>query len=70
MKELENIHAAFLPINQPYTMTAEMVADAAAAFKPQVVYPYHYELGTETDLAELPGLMKGVDGVDLNILKE
>ena len=32
MKRLENIDYAFLPMNLPYTMTPEMVADAARAF--------------------------------------
>jgi len=42
MKELKDIYVAFLPMNLPYTMTPEMVADAAMAFSPQILYPYHY----------------------------
>ena len=42
MKALKGIDAAFLPANLPYTMSTEMVADAACAFKPKVLYPYHY----------------------------
>ena len=42
MKKLKDIDYAFLPMNLPYTMTPEMVARAAAAFKPKVLYPYHY----------------------------
>jgi len=42
MKALKNIDIAFLPMNLPYTMTPEMVADAAKAFRPKVLYPYHY----------------------------
>ena len=42
MKSLKDIYVAFLPMNLPYTMTPEMVADAAMAFKPQILYPYHY----------------------------
>lgn len=48
MKALKNIDVAFLPMNLPYTMTPEMVADAANAFKPQILYPYHYG-DTNTD---------------------
>jgi len=55
MKNLENIDIAFLPMNLPYTMTPEMVVDAATAFKPRVLYPYHYG---ETDTAELVARMK------------
>ncbi len=41
MKALKGIGVAFLPMNLPYTMTPEMVADAARAFRPKVLYPYH-----------------------------
>jgi L-ascorbate metabolism protein UlaG (beta-lactamase superfamily) len=42
MKKLTGIDVAFLPMNLPYTMTPEMVADAAKAFRPKILYPYHY----------------------------
>jgi len=42
MKALKGIDIAFLPMNVPYTMTPEMVADAAKAFRPKILYPYHY----------------------------
>ena len=42
MRALKNIDAAFLPMNLPYTMTPEVAADAALAFKPKLIYPYHY----------------------------
>jgi L-ascorbate metabolism protein UlaG (beta-lactamase superfamily) len=48
MKALRNIDVAFLPMNLPYTMTPEMVADAAISFKPGILYPYHYG-DTNTD---------------------
>lgn len=48
MKALRNIDVAFLPMNLPYTMTPEMVADAANSFKPRILYPYHYG-DTNTD---------------------
>ncbi len=41
MKTLQGIDCAFLPMNLPYTMTPEMVADAARAFRPKILYPYH-----------------------------
>jgi L-ascorbate metabolism protein UlaG (beta-lactamase superfamily) len=46
MAALTGIDIAFLPMNQPYTMTPEQAADAVKAFKPKVVYPYHYK-GTD-----------------------
>jgi len=66
MKGLKQIDIAFLPMNLPYTMTPEMVADAAKAFKPKILYPYHTG---ETDLSKLTALMKGVDGVEVRLRK-
>ena len=42
MKALKNIDIAFLPMNLPYTMTPAEAAAGARAFKPKIVYPYHY----------------------------
>ncbi len=64
MKKLKNIDVAFLPMNLPYTMTPEMVADAAKAFKPAILYPYHYG---ETDTSRLVELLKGVGEVEVRI---
>ncbi len=66
MKALKDIDVAFLPMNLPYTMTPEMVADAAKAFKPRVLYPYHTG---DTDVSKLVALMKGVEGIDVRIRK-
>jgi len=46
MQALTNIDVAFLPMNLPYTMSATDAAACAKAFKPKIVYPYHY-LGPE-----------------------
>jgi L-ascorbate metabolism protein UlaG (beta-lactamase superfamily) len=54
MKKLRDIDCAFLPMNLPYTMTPEMVADAAKAFRPRILYPYHFG---ETDTARLAELL-------------
>lgn len=63
MKALTHITVAFLPMNLPYTMSPEMVADAARAFKPKILYPYHYG---DTDPARLTALLKGT-GIDVRI---
>ena len=42
MAKLKDIDVAFLPCNQPYTMTPEQVAKAAKIIKPKVLFPYHY----------------------------
>lgn len=66
MKKLEKIDVAFLPMNLPYTMTPEMVADAAKAFKPKVLYPYHFG---ETDTSKLSGLLKDSKEIEVRIRK-
>lgn len=42
MKALRDIDVAFVPMNLPYTMPPEEAAACVAAFKPAIVYPYHY----------------------------
>ncbi|MDJ0763756.1 MAG: MBL fold metallo-hydrolase [Myxococcota bacterium] len=69
MKALKNIDIAFLPMNLPYTMTPEMVADAAQAMKPKVLYPYHYHFG-KTDTKKLLNLMKGEKSIEVRIKKK
>ncbi len=64
MTTLEGIDIAFLPMNLPYTMTPEMVADAARAFRPRVLYPYH---SGETDTDELVGLLADEDGIEVRV---
>lgn len=66
MKALKNIDIAFLPMNLPFTMSPEMVADAAKAFKPKVLYPYHL---TQTDTNGLLKLMEGENEVKVKIRK-
>ncbi len=64
IKALKNIDVAFLPMNLPYTMTPEMVADAARAFEPKVLYPYHFE---NTDTSQLVELLKDTPDIDVRI---
>ena len=64
MKALKNIAIAFLPMNLPYTMTPEMVADAARAFKPKILYPYHFG---QTDPARLVALLKDQPEIEVRI---
>jgi L-ascorbate metabolism protein UlaG (beta-lactamase superfamily) len=66
MKKLKNIDIAFLPMNLPYTMTPEMVVDAAKAFGPKILYPYHYQFGT-TDTNKLVKLLKEQKNIELRI---
>jgi L-ascorbate metabolism protein UlaG (beta-lactamase superfamily) len=56
MKAMTRIDVAFLPMNLPFTMPPAEAADCAQAFKPAIVYPYHYA-GQDTRLFD--GAVKG-----------
>jgi L-ascorbate metabolism protein UlaG (beta-lactamase superfamily) len=64
IKALKNIDVAFLPMNQPYTMTPEQVADVARAMQPKVLYPYHFG---QTDTGALVKLLEGEKGIEVRI---
>lgn len=64
MKSLREIDCAFLPMNLPYTMTPEMVADAAKAFQPKILYPYHFG---ETDTSKLLKLLQDQKEIEVRI---
>ena len=66
MKDLQNIDVAFLPMNLPYTMTPEMVTDAARAFRPMILYPYHFG---KTDTSELVRLLAEEKDIEVRIRK-
>lgn len=64
IKSLNDIDIAFLPMNLPYTMTPEMVADAARAMQPRVLYPYHFG---QTDPNELVALLQDEKNIEVRI---
>jgi len=66
MKKLKKIDIAFLPMNLPYTMTPAMVADAVRAFRPKILYPYHYG---RTDPKELVQLLKDIESIEVRVRK-
>ena len=63
MSALKDIDVAFLPCNQPYTMTPEQVAKAARTIKPKVLFPYHY---SQTPIKQVSDLLTG-SGIDVRI---
>ena len=63
MKALTNIDVAFIPMNLPYTMPPSEAAECVKAFKPKIVYPYHYR---GQKLNEFAKAVKG-SGVDVRI---
>jgi L-ascorbate metabolism protein UlaG (beta-lactamase superfamily) len=65
MKALKDIAIAFLPINLPYTMPPQEAADAARAFKPKVLYPYHQG---KSDPAEAKKLLADEKAIEVRVL--
>jgi L-ascorbate metabolism protein UlaG (beta-lactamase superfamily) len=63
MADIKDIDIAFLPCNQPYTMTPEQLVKAAKAVKPKVLFPYHYG---QTDVTIIPSELKEC-GIDVRI---
>ena len=64
LKTLSDIDVAFLPMNLPYTMTPEMVADVAITTKPRILYPYHFG---STDTSQLIDLLKDHPEIEVRI---
>ena len=64
MANLKNIDVAFLPMNLPYTMTPEMVAEAARSFRPKILYPYHFG---KTDTSQLVRLLKDEPAIEVRL---
>ena len=63
MSDIKDIDIAFLPCNQPFTMTPEQLVSAAKIVKPRVLFPYHYG---QTDVSGIPDLLKE-HGVEVRV---
>ena len=63
MADIHDIDIAFMPCNQPYTMTPKQLANAVSMVKPKVLFPYHY---SETDMKAVADALKNVS-IDLRI---
>jgi L-ascorbate metabolism protein UlaG (beta-lactamase superfamily) len=65
MRALTDIDMAFVPMNMPFTMSVEEAAEAVLAFKPKIVYPYHYR--GPNGLADVNKFKELVNAGDENI---
>lgn len=63
MADIKDIDIAFMPCNQPYTMTVDQLLRAARTIKPRVLFPYHYG---QTDVSKTPELLKA-ENIDVRI---
>ena len=58
---LKDVDIAFLPVNQPYTMTINQVARVVEAIRPKIFYPYHYgQVDEKTDIEALKAAVEGL----------
>ena len=65
MGAIKNIDLAFLPVNQPYTMTIDQAEKAALTIKPKILIPYHF---SNTPIEQLKQrLDKDNSGIDVKI---
>jgi L-ascorbate metabolism protein UlaG (beta-lactamase superfamily) len=69
MRALEDIDAAFVCMNLPYTMTVDQAADAVLEFAPRIVYPYHFR-GTDgmSDLDRFTELVSAKPDIEVRRL--
>ncbi len=63
MRALQNVDAAFLCMNLPFTMNVDQAASASREFRPKIVFPYHWSGTSNSDLAKFKTLV----GTDLGI---
>ena len=63
MADIKDIDVAFLPCNQPYTMTIDQCVNAAKIIKPKVLFPYHYN---DTPVHKISMALAG-SGIDVRI---
>lgn len=63
MADIKDIDIAFLPCNQPYTMTVEQLVNAARMVRPKVLFPYHYG---QTDVSGITAQLEA-DGIEVRI---
>lgn len=65
MRALKNIDVAFVCMNEPFTMSPAQAAEGVLAFKPKVVYPYHFR--GQNGLGDVEGFKKMVNAKDKSI---
>lgn len=72
MKALTNIDVAFVAMNLPFTMPPNEAADCVKAFKPKVVYPYHYrQMGidpADKNAQDFVAALKGTSGIEVRMM--
>lgn len=65
MSDIHDIDLAFLPVNQPYTMTIDQAEKAALTIRPKILIPYHFSNTAVEQLKER--LQKDNSGIDVEL---
>ncbi|UOQ71553.1 MBL fold metallo-hydrolase [Hymenobacter cellulosilyticus] len=65
MRALKGIDVAFVCMNLPYTMDVNQAAQGVLAFKPGIVYPYHYR--GQNGLSDVAAFQKAVNTANKKI---
>ncbi|QIX62455.1 MBL fold metallo-hydrolase [Hymenobacter lutimineralis] len=65
MRALKGIDVAFVCMNLPYTMNVDQAAQGVLAFKPGIVYPYHYR--GQNGLSDVDAFKKTVNAANKKI---
>ncbi len=70
-RALQNIDVAFLCVNVPYTMTVAEASDVIRAFRPAIVYPYHFQNqdSTYSNLGSLKTLVGSQYPIEVRLRK-
>jgi L-ascorbate metabolism protein UlaG (beta-lactamase superfamily) len=71
IKALTNIDVAFIAMNLPFTETPQEAADCVKAFKPKVVYAYHYRQQgldpADKNMQDFAAALKGTPGIEVKM---
>ena len=61
MRALQDIDVSFVCMNLPFTMSVDQASDVVRAFRPKVVYPYHYSQSNVNSFKQQVGTDLGVE---------
>ena len=64
--DLKNIDIAFVCMSPPYEMSLGEAAECVKAFKPKIVYAYHY-FGNTKGVQEFSGALRDTKGLEIRI---
>jgi L-ascorbate metabolism protein UlaG (beta-lactamase superfamily) len=67
MRALQNIDVAFMPMNLPFTMAVSDAVNAVRAFRPKIVYPYHYSGTSLADVNLFKRLVSADPGIEVRL---